>query len=201
MQIFLRNTYEQAKYTGGSLGLIPRCQIRPRLSNWRMRPMWPNLVSCKVSDFGPNPASCHFPIFFHFFFGELQWASIETQRRCFGNIRGWRICSQPGTQLLGDLIEMFRDFLRIIRQKQDIVYQFTIDNWFDYSKIINLPQMIWWFNDFYPKTFPKICAIFRPFGYHRASEIRLGHPPSSRFWRYHSEGTGQVAGWLMRTTQ
>ena len=59
-------------------------------------------------------------------------------------------------------------------------YPFTIEKndlyWFDDSKILDSPLRI-----------SQNLII--------ATEIRLGHPPSSRFWRYHSEGTGQVAGW------
>lgn len=42
---------------------------------------------------------------------------------------------------------------------------------------------------------PSLGHRFHPkLGPDRVAEIRLGHPPSSRFWRYHSEGTGAPAG-------
>ena len=84
------------------------------------------------------------------------------------------------------------------KPKQDIVYPCFIHvlsiyhrkKWF---------ILMWWFkHSWFTKAFPKHLDCYRD-----ATEIRLGHPPSSRFWRYHSEGTGQVAGWppMIKTTE
>ena len=124
---------------------------------------------------------------------------MRAKKRCCGNILAW-----PSFNRFLDS----NDWMRMedsCRMGQSIPSSFGKREFSEASKDPNLSNHVFFFKAlFFPnhlllqnfgtyiRKSTKTDSVLQAFSW----QIRLGRPPSSRFWRYHSEGTGWVP-WMV----